>query len=66
MIHHGDMGLLSLIDVFNILAENTSMIYEDRELLNRLGGIGIKIYEEKHAFIEHAKWMKKELTGTAK
>jgi len=60
-IRHGDTGLLSPVDDYHVLAENISMVYEDRRLMNRIGKNGNKIYENKHTFTGHVELMEREL-----
>ena len=56
-IRHGETGLLSPVNDWQTLAGNIRMIYEDRDLMARLGARGRRILERKHSFAAHVAGM---------
>jgi glycosyltransferase involved in cell wall biosynthesis len=65
-IIQGRTGLLSPVNDFRVLAGNVRMIYEDRELAQRLGQSGNEILQRKHSFAAHVEAMERELTRIAR
>jgi glycosyltransferase involved in cell wall biosynthesis len=65
-IRHGETGLLSPVGDWQTLAGNIRMIYEDRNLMTRLGRRGRRILERKHGFQAHVDGMEAALTQIAR
>ncbi len=65
-IRHGETGLLSPVGDWQTLAGNIRMIYEDRDLMAKLGERGRIILERKHSFAAHVAGMEKALTSIAR
>lgn len=65
-IRHGLTGLLSPVNDYQVLAGNIRMVYEDRELLRRLGRAGKRILQARHGFTEHVARMERELERIAR
>jgi glycosyltransferase involved in cell wall biosynthesis len=65
-IRHGETGLLSPVGDWQTLAGNIRMIYEDRDLMTRLGRRGRRILERKHGFQAHVDGMEAALTQIAR
>lgn len=65
-IVQGRTGLLSPVNDYRVLAGNIRMIYEDRELMARLGQGGNDILQRKHGFKAHVEAMERELTRIAR
>lgn len=65
-ILQGRTGLISPVGDFRVLAGNIRTIYEDRELMERLGREGRKILERKHGFEKHVAAMEAELERIAR
>jgi glycosyltransferase involved in cell wall biosynthesis len=64
-IRQGETGLLSPVGDWQTLAGNIRMIYEDRDLMAKLGRNGRQILERKHGFSAHVKGMEDALTAIA-
>jgi glycosyltransferase involved in cell wall biosynthesis len=64
-IVQGRTGLLSPVNDYRVLAGNIRMIYEDRELMARLGQGGNDILQRKHSFKGHVEAMERELEAAA-
>lgn len=65
-IRHGETGLLSPVGDWQTLAGNIRMIYEDRDLMNRLGQRGRRILNRKHSFDAHVAGMEDALKAIAR
>jgi alpha-maltose-1-phosphate synthase len=65
-IRHGETGLLSPVGDWQTLAGNIRMIYEDRDLMTRLGRRGHQILERKHSFEAHVAGMESALMEIAR
>jgi glycosyltransferase involved in cell wall biosynthesis len=65
-IRHGETGLLSPVNDWQTLAGNIRMIYEDRDLMARLGMRGRRILDRKHGFAAHVAGMEEALTAIAR
>ena len=65
-IRHGETGLLSPVNDWQTLAGNIRMIYEDRDLMTRLGQRGRQILDRKHSFAAHVAGMEDALAAIAR